>query len=179
MKFRKYIFSSIFLGALFISQAATAVDGYKDLKFGMSIKQIVASNVCTLQKGESGQVGVESYGCDDFMFGGEAVEAAAFFIDGKFLRFVIIPSFDVTLSVINGLSKKYGTPSSSSTQKEFVAIDNLPNREAFLAYDKNTVYVKLMSDENYVQSALLLYTSPSYDVFLLKNQDKSISNDLE
>ncbi|MBD5771003.1 hypothetical protein [Marinomonas colpomeniae] len=178
MNFRSYIISSLILGVLFISQTATAVDGYKDLKFGMSAKQIVASNVCTLQKYESGQIGVEYYGCDDFMFGGEAVEAGAFFIDDKFLRFAIAPSVDVALSLANGLSEKYGSPSSSSTQKEFQAVDALPNREAFLAYDKNTVYLKLMSDENYTQSAILLYTSPSYDILLLKKQDKSISNDL-
>ncbi|MCP3943498.1 MAG: hypothetical protein GY710_18740 [Desulfobacteraceae bacterium] len=178
MKFRRFIFLSAFLGAMFIPQIATAVDGYKNLKFGMSIKQIIASNVCTLEKSESGQVGVEFYGCDDFMFGNEAVEAAVFFIDGKFLRFAIVPSVDVALSLVNGLAKKYGNPSSSSTQKEFEAIDTLPNREAFLAYDKNTIYLKLMSDENYIQSAILLYTSPDYDVLLLKNQQKSISNDL-
>ncbi|SHN92767.1 hypothetical protein BHECKSOX_1369 [Bathymodiolus heckerae thiotrophic gill symbiont] len=131
-----------------------------------------------MQKLESGQAEVEYYGCDDFMFGGKAVEAGAFFIDGKFLRFAIVPSVDVAISLMEGLSKKYGSPSSSSTQKEFQSVDALPNREAFLAFDKNTVYLKLMSDENYVQSTILLYTSPSYDVLLLKNQQKSISSDL-
>jgi len=178
MKFRKFIFLSAFFCAISLSQIAAAVDGYKNLTFGMSKKQIITSNVCTLQKSESGLAGVEYYGCDDFMFGGEAVEAGALFIDGKFLRFVIVPSVDVALSLIKALSNKYGIPSSSSSQTEFQAIDTLPNREAFLAFDEDTVYLKLMSDENYSQSAILLYTSPSYDILLLENQQKSISNDL-
>lgn len=178
MKVGKSICLAVLFSAMSMSQIAGAVDGYKDLKFGMSKKQIISSNVCTLEKLESGQVGVEFYGCDDFMFGGAAVEAGMFFIDDKFLRFYIAPSVDVAIGLMNGLSKKYGSPSSSSTQKEFEAVDALPNREAFLAYDENTVLLKLFSDENYIQSAILLYTSPSYEVLLLKNQQESMSDDL-
>ena len=172
------MFLAILFGVMSIPQIANAVNGYKNLKFGMPKKEIISSNICTLQKLESGQVGVEYYGCDDFMFGGETVEAGIFFIDDEFLRFAILPSIDVALGLIKGLSQKYGSPSSSSTQKEFEAVDALPNREAFLAYDNNTVFLKLMSDENYIQSAILLYTSPSYDVLLLKNQQESMSDDL-
>ena len=87
-------------------------------------------------------------------------------------------STNVVVGLSKGLADKYGQPSSSSTPQEFQAIDTLPNREAFVAFDNNTVYLKLMSDENYIQSAILLYTSPSYDSLLLKNQKESVSNDL-
>jgi hypothetical protein len=155
-----------------------AVDGYKNLKFGMTIQQILGSNICTLQENDSGQVGVEYYWCGDFRFGGESIEAGAFFIEGKFLRFVVVLSTNVVVGLSKGLADKYGQPSSSSTPQEFQAIDTQPNREAFMAFDNNTVYLKLMSDENYIQSAILLYTSPSYERLLLKNQKESVSNDL-
>ncbi len=178
MKISKYIVLSAFICSMSVTQIVAAVDGYKNLKFGMTKDQIFASNICTLQKSESGQIGVEYYGCDDFMFGGEAVEAGAMFVDGKFLRFAIIPSVDVAVSLSTGLSNKYGSPSSRSTQKEFEAVDVFPNKKAFIAYDKNTIYLQLMSDESHILSAILLYTSPSYDVLLLKNQQRSIKGDL-
>ena len=178
MKIKTFFLVSAFLSSIFISPLVLAVDGYKNLKFGMTNQQILESNICTLQKYDSGQVGVEYYGCEDFRFGGKSIEAGAFFIEGKFLRFAVVPSTDVAVGLVKGLIDKYGQASSSSTPQEFQAIDTQPNREAFMAFDNNTVYLKLMSDENYIQSAILLYTSPSYDSLLLKNQKESVSNDL-
>ena len=178
MSVRKTILFTAFIGVLSISSTVFAVDGYKHLKFGMSIKSVIDSNICTLEEFDSGQRGVKYYGCDDFMFGGEVVEAGAFFINGKFLRFVIVPPIEVVTGLVKGLSKKYGRPSSSSTQEELEAVDTLPNREAFIAFDKNTIYLKLTSDKDFTQRAFLIYTSLSYDSLLVKNQQKSISDDL-
>ena len=126
----------------------------------------------------SGQVGVESLGCNDFKFGNRVVEAGAFFIDDKFLRFVIVPNIDDAMGIVKGLMKKYGNLSSSSTQKELQAVDSLPNQRAFLAFDSNTVIINLTSDENHIQTMLLVYTSPLYEVLLGKKQQQSVSDDL-
>jgi len=155
-----------------------AVDGYKQLKFGMSAQKILDSGICSLEEYGSGQPGVDYYGCDDFKFGGQEVEAGAFFIDGEFLRFGIMPSVEVALSMADGLINKYGNPSSSSSVAEFEAVDHYPNREAFLAFDNNTVYLKVMSGEDYSQSAILLYTSPLYDSKLMTLQKSLMSDDL-
>ncbi|MEJ1366293.1 MAG: hypothetical protein RPU42_14555 [Candidatus Sedimenticola sp. (ex Thyasira tokunagai)] len=178
MKMRKLLFISMFLGSVFMSPVVMAVDGYKGLKFGMTKEQVLESKLCTFEEQSTGQDGVVFYGCSDFIFGGEAVEAGAFFIGGKFLRFAIIPSLDVAVGLTQGLTDKYGPVSSASTKQEFNAVDTLPNRSAFLAFDKDTVYLKLSSDENYVQSALLLYTSPRFDALLFKGQKKAVSDDL-
>lgn len=175
---RKLLFISMLLGSVFISPVVMAVDGYKELKFGMTKSQVVGSNLCTLDKQNSGVDGIEFYSCDDFMFGGATVEAGAFFIGGKFLRFVILPPLEVATGLMNGLSEKYGSASSSSTDKEFNAIDNMPNREAYLAFDKDTIFLKISSDENYVQQLMLLYTSPIFDILVQKIRQKSISKDL-
>ena len=178
VRIRKNIYCFVFLITVFIVQSAIAAEGYKNLKFGMSKGEVLDDRICTLQEYESDQPGVESYFCDDLSFGGKTVEAGAFFINDEFLRFVIVPPVDVAIGLAKGLSEKYGSPSSSSSQKEFQAIDTLPNREAFIAFDGNTIFLKLMSNENYEQSALLIYTSKKYEVLLLENQKQSINNDL-
>ncbi len=178
VKIRKNIYCFVFLITVFIVQSAIAAEGYKNLKFGMSKGEVIDDRICTLQEYESDQPGVESYFCDDFSFGGKTVQAGAFFINDEFLRFVIVPPVDVAIGLAKGLSEKYGSPSSSSSQKEFQAIDTLPNREAFIAFDENTIFLKLMSNENYEQSALLIYTSKKYEILLLENQKQSINDDL-
>lgn len=167
-----------FFGAITASPMALAVDGYQDLKFGMSQKQVLAKTQCSMQRHESGFAGVEYYGCGDFTFGGKLVEAGAFFIDDTFLRFVIVPPVDDAFGLMEALTNKFGRPSSSSTQAEFEAVDNHPNREAFLAFDQDTVYLRLMSDENYAQNIYLIYTSPQYEKLLVRNQKSSIMDDL-
>ncbi len=155
-----------------------AVDGYKDLKFGITKKQVSDSNICSFAEVNSDQVGVEFLSCDDFKFGNRVVEAGAFFINNQFLRFVIVPNVDDAMGIMQGLMKKYGNPSSSSTPKELQAVDSLPNQSAFIAFDSNTVIVRLMSDENHNQSMLLIYTSPQYDILLQNKQQQSVSDDL-
>lgn len=175
---KKLLLVSGFLAAGAASQLAVAVDGYQDLKFGMSKKQVFAKQICSLQEYESGYAGVDYFGCMDFTFGGKPVEAGVFFIDDSFLRFVIVPPVDDAFGLMEALSNKFGSPSSSSTQSEFEAVDTHPNREAFLAYDQDTVFLRLMSDENYMQSIFLVYTSPLYEELLVRNQKSSIMSDL-
>jgi len=169
----------IYIFILFsICSSLLAVDGYKELKFEMTKKQVQSTGLCSFEEYDSGIQGVEALVCFDFQFGGELVEAYAFFIHGYFLRLAIIPSLDVAISLGEGLKKKYGPPSASSDTREFEDVDRLPNREAFIAYDNNTVVLKIMSDENYYQSALLLYTSPKYDIRLSEFQQRSLGDDL-
>ena len=157
---------------------ALAIDGYKSLKFGAHKKEVMESKLCTLDEANSGQVGVKFLSCDDFKFGSKIVEAGAFFINNEFLRFGIMPSIDMAVGLSKGLSKKYGEPSSASTTKEFEDVDHFPNKEAFLAFDDNTIILKVMSDENNIQTALLIYTSLKYDRLLLKQQQNSMADDL-
>lgn len=166
------------LNMLFLPGTASAVDGYKNLKFGMSKQRVADAKVCSLYESDSGQVGVDSLECSDFEFGGSVVQAGLYFIEGELLRLAILVPADIAPGLIKGLTKKYGAPMTSSSQKEFEAIDVLPNRSAFIAFDKGTVVLKLMSHEDYSQSALLFYSSPRYDVLLVKKQQESIGADL-
>jgi len=155
-----------------------AIDGYKDVKFGASKKVVLARKWCSFNKGDSGQAGVELYSCNDFQFVGQSVDAGALFINNKFLRFIITVPVDHVKGIVSGLTNKYGEPSSKSPQGDFAAVDRNPNRQAYLAFDRNTIIFQLMSDQSLNQSAILIYTSPEYEKSLIELQRKSAGNDL-
>lgn len=169
---------TILLLVLTLSSNLFAVDGYKELKFGISKKQVLASKLCTFNPVDSGILGVEGLQCSNFNLGGQLVNAYAFFINDKFLRLAIYPPIEVLSGLTNSLSSKYGEASSSSTKEEFEAVDKSPNKEAFLAFDKDTIILKIISDENNFQTALLLYNSPDYETSMDKKHEEILKKDL-
>lgn len=173
---RIYLF--IIFVVLSLGSTVSAVDGYKDLKFGISAKELLERDLCMMRKFPSENSGVENYGCEDFRFGGKRVNAVAFFIDDKLLRFGIATPTDMAEVLATQLVEKYGSPSSISTTNEFDAVDTLPNRVAFIAFDDDTVIFKVSSDENNNQITYLIYTSPSFDGLVLKLQQDLLKDDL-
>ncbi len=172
------VFSFVIAAFLLVGTSSSAVDGYKDLKFGTAKAEILKKSEYNFIKAPIDQTGVEMYSCQNFKFGNKIVEAAAFFIDDSFLRFVIVLPIDQIQGILASLNEKYGAVSSSSPQEAFAAVDTYPNTEAFLAFDNDTIYVKISSDANRKQTAMLLYTSPDYDKGLLKIQQTGFEGDL-
>ena len=83
---------AIFIGLIscIFSMSSIAVDGYKELKFGMTIEQVLNSGICTfdsLTKFVEPDL-VEIAPCTDSIWR-ESVLAEAYFINGEFLRFGI------------------------------------------------------------------------------------------
>lgn len=157
---------------------AMAVDGYKSLKFGMSMKQVANEKMCSFRviKDDEEEPYLE---CHDFSFGKTKTEAYAYFIDGKFMRLAIaLPDYQAVDTVIAGLSEKYGQPSSSSTDQEFAAIEQTPNAQVYMSFDNDMVYVLQESDEDRVQSALLIYTHSDFDALRDAKAKADVSSDL-
>ncbi|EPO2452360.1 MULTISPECIES: hypothetical protein [Providencia] len=171
----------ILLGALlsiFVANA-NAVDGYKNIKFGSSIKDVVNANVCSLKEfPDTNKVaGLTNYGCFDFQFGGKNTIAMAFFINGKFQRFAINID-DNYVSVLNGLIEKYGKPSSSDTPEKIKRADST-GEPVFVKFDNDTVVLRVQKNMSTgKESALLIYTSPKYDELLSKITKDSIIDDI-
>ena len=147
---------------------AHAVDGYKNFKFEMSPIEVqkLANIELILYQGEN------------FPFAGENVDIAFFFIENKLLRIGFEIPIDKALPTIEALTEKYGKPFSQSDQATFEAVDNIPNSEAFMGFDKDTIFVKIMSDEKNKQTSIVIYTSPKYEQLMLKNQKEKIKDDL-
>lgn len=171
----RYILAMIML---LTANYAMAVDGYKDMKFGMSKQEIIKIKPCALYKGNSAPKGAENLECDDLQFGGDDTNAGFFFIDGKLERVALILDFDKALGLATSLKDKYGLPSSSSTQKQIAALDTTPGSSAFLAFDSDTVILNLLSDDQMNRAAILIYTSKNYDRKIAEKQAKAINSDI-
>jgi len=157
---------------LVLSSPAIAVDGYKDLKFGMSQEQVLESGFCTFGSDVDMESGVESIMCTDFKYDGEIASAIALFIDGVFLRLLIGgPVAKKVQEIDDGLREKYGEPSSQKWNRKAIdAVIELPNQRAFIAFDQDTILIELNSDENKNFRAILIYTSPEFDNLKQKKQ---------
>ena len=165
---------------LFLASFANAVDGYKDLKFGVSKQQALAHGLCTFQKipKKASQHGAEYYACDDFKFGKRTVDAAIFFINDRFLRFAISPPISSAESIMEGLARKYGAPSYRPKKGAYGFVQRNPNQSVNTTFDDNTVVFTLKSNHKKDLSILLIYTSPQFDRIISQNETKSLSDDL-
>lgn len=157
---------------------AMAVDGYKNMKFGMSKQEIINLKPCALYKGDSAPKGAENLECDDFPFGGDDTSAGFFFIDGKLERVALVLGIDEALGLATSLKNKYGLPSSSSTKQQLAATDTTPGASAFIAFDSNTVILNLISDDQMNRAAILIYTSNNYEKKIAKKQAIDVDGDI-
>ena len=174
----KKIVTAIVLVGAALSCQALAVDGYKEVKFGASTKEVMKSGLCSFSPADYGIKGVTALACEDLSFGGEMVGASAFFIGDKFLRLGIDTDVAKAIGLRDSLIKKYGPPSSMSPAQYFSAIDTTPNTQAFMAFDHDTVFIRLDTDEQMNQSATLIYTDPRYEKQLNAHEANALSDDL-
>ncbi|HGU9904403.1 TPA: hypothetical protein ACNFPO_004452 [Citrobacter freundii] len=168
------------LGLLLLtfSSVSLAVDGYKNVKFGSSFKQLQNANFCNWKRYDEKKIpGLDSYYCENFQFGSERTMAMAFFINGQFKRFGIVFDSDVS-AVLNGLQKKYGEPSSTFDANK---MDELKayGGSASIGFDKDTVVVTLTRDPTTKQdSTQLIYTAQDYEKLYGALKSKNLEGDL-
>ena len=163
---------------LAFSTSSIAVEGYKDIPFGSSEADLVAKNICTMQQVKTGVTRFTQYGCNDFKFGGRVTTAYAYFIDGKFLRLAVDVAWSEMTTVSDLIFKKYGPISSKSTEEEMSALDAKPNATAYLAFDQDTVYLIMQTDENMNKAGVVLYSDPSFEQKALEVKQAALANDL-
>lgn len=170
----------IFLIACLLLLPATtwAVDGYKDLKFGMSKAAIKKSKICKFTDYDIDVKDIAGLYCNNFVFNGSQIEAYAFFIDNKFLRFVITPPINMLDTIGESLEEKYGPPTGMSSKDELDAVDKFPDRKAFVAFKKGAVVLKISSSENGTQGLSIVYQSPEYERLLTKKQKVGMKDSL-
>lgn len=133
---KRYLLSLILA---FTATGAMAVDGYKEVKFGSSFEAMRSAGLCDFQiaSKQPEHKNIVMYNCLDFQFDGNHTMAAASFIGGKFGKLQIMVDSPVN-SVLEALYKKYGAPSSSSTEEEMQnAI--ITGNPIYVRFDKDTV----------------------------------------
>lgn len=166
------------LFSLFSTESLMAVDGYKNLKFGISSEELKKSKFCTFKTLEKNIKGVNIIYCSDFQFNKELRLGAFFFIKNKFLQLSITIPYDDSFLILKILKKKYGARSSNPSDIAHENYDKFANQELWIGFDKNTVYLRYHTDGAFKRSAALLFTSPLFKEFLDKKMTENILNDL-
>jgi len=157
---------------------AQAVDGYAGIAFGTEQKAFLAKKLCTFLPRKIDVVGVEYFECTDLTFAGEKVEAGAFFIDGRFLRLSIVTPLAQSFLIAEGLTQKYGKPSSQSSAAAFERLTQDDDAQAYLAFDHDTVVYKFSAQAARKKQVLLIYTSPRYEPLLKEKQLQFVKDSL-
>ena len=98
------------LAITIISTNAFAVDGYKNLKFGMSIEEVLKAGkeLCSFQKVQEKKQ-LSMYGCTDFTFAGEETKLYTYFVKGILLRVAVDVPVEKVDAIMNSLMKKFFT----------------------------------------------------------------------
>ena len=173
---------SIALGLVLLAASipASAVDGYKDAKFGTNIESVKKAKLCNWKKYTGGgRKGVDTYYCEDFSFAGQDSLAFAYFINGSFERLSITINSDLDITaLVESLKKKYGAPSSLPNAEE-VASAQKNGGSLNMKFDNDTIIVGVSRDANtMVETSLLIYSSSDYFNLLKKLDSKNIEGDL-
>ncbi len=159
--------------AIALSMSAHAIDGYKDLKFGMSKNDIKKTNICSFKNTNE-----DSWQCQNFKFGQKNTVAIAYFVGDEFKRLAIMIEMDKMVGIASGLKDKYGQVSSMSEQAEWSAVDTTPGASAYMRFDDDSVILKVTRHESYGPIAMLIYTSPDYEDLVREKQSAAVSDDL-
>ena len=165
------------MGLALASNAALAVDGYKNLKFGMSQEDVNNTNICTLSPQNLDVQGVEALGCTDLQFGGKSRMAVMAFMDNKLERVMVIQDAGSIEGLLAGLSEKYGAPSSVPSAEELQRV-NATGGSIEVKFDGDTVIVRGTIAHDKSETVLLMYSTPDYDEKLAQQQKGELQSDL-
>ncbi|NHB90771.1 hypothetical protein [Photorhabdus cinerea] len=161
-----------------LSLSSWAVDGYKGVKFGSSIDDVINSKLCTYKKIENSVYNIKevsSYVCYDLNFSGKKTTAIFTFIDNKFQRISIDVDPD-TAYLMEALQHKYGRPSSRPDQDQ-IALSKTTGIPVSFGFDDDTIFVaKRYTNGN--SSALLIYTTSHYEEKIRQLSTSNLSQDI-
>ncbi|WP_053014291.1 hypothetical protein [Xenorhabdus griffiniae] len=158
-----------------LSLSSWAVDGYKGVKFGSSIDDVINSKLCTIVISGSDVKGVTNYRCDDFDFAGKKTLAYFSFIKGEFKRLIIQINPNIGL-LTNSLEAKYGSPSFQSSEED-IKRSTITGEPIDIMFDKNTIIISVKKI-NGSDIALLSYTDPNYSTEYKALSNQKYNNDI-
>lgn len=177
-----FLFCTLFVAtsafAFFGSSEKKGVDGYQDIKFGISpskLKGMKKCNLTEINKQDSG--GVEVHACRDFKFNGSDSDAYFYFIDGKLGRVGIEFTEGKLEALATALIEKYGTPSHSATAEQLRAFDAGKLEQVDIAWVNNTIILRLLR-AGFKAKSMLVYSSSTFDSDVTKLQKSSIKDSI-
>jgi hypothetical protein len=161
-----------------VAQATETVDGYKDIKFGISYAQLKALKKCSLRKLPA-EDPLVAYGCENFNFNGKQTGAFFYFIKGKLLRVAIVAG-NSSLDAMNyatALRNKYGAPTSLDPT-QLANYDSGLINEADIAWQDGRVLISLTKSDTRSDILMLIYSDPEYFSKYTASAAKNVEKDL-
>lgn len=170
----RYLIAGLLISS--ISLPSLAVDGYKSIKFGMTVEQVKNTKLCNFEHETALNPVISMVACSNLSFSGHVTTARGFFISGKLARFSIdLANEEQGGEVVRGLSRKYGADGGT----KWIPISG--NEKALDAYfDKGTIIQRTVLDTKSGEptSGSLIYTIANYDDLIKLESSKVDSNDL-
>ena len=164
---------------LFLTQLY-AVEGYKNLKFGMTKDEVMKSGLCTFTDiiKDKEQPYLESIKCTDLKMNGKNTTAFAYFIENKFLRIGI--GFDIkdASAITNLIVKKYGYRTSPKGDLHLEKKVIIPNNSTWIGFDNDTVFMLFETDNLLNITPYLVYTSPLFNELILERKKIGFADDI-
>jgi hypothetical protein len=138
-------YSRMGLHAAAYPEAADAVDGYKDIKFGITADQLRALNKCTLTRGKQDEKSLDQMFCYDFKVGSEPSTAKFYFAEDRLARISL--EFSGALSEVqqftNVLNQTYGPPSSYPGSDDYYLFNNFKQPTLDHGWAKDSVVMRM------------------------------------
>lgn len=172
---------------LFISAIAgdaIAVKGYKELKWGQTVKEtkktINDNSYCDVTDLNVNKDGIRVLACDNFDFGGTKRHAFFLSVNDKLLRIGIAIEADEIEPLIDIFEKKYKTHSGSLPEG-----GQYPSEA--IGWDDDTILLKIIFPDTPVQAqnqlpqepyATLIYTSPDFENKLREHKKKMLEKSI-
>lgn len=143
------IFTAL-LGIFIATSAFSATDGYKDIKFGMSVAQLQKTKFCQSQWKAANKT---IYICDSYPFFSGNTTAAVHFLDNKVQSISLVMDKAIAKELIENLHKKYGQPFSMKD----VSLNSSPDmsKNWSIVFDQN----KIILDHNLNTGLMLHYAN--------------------
>ena len=181
----KIISTAALLTALISLPAqAVTVDGFRDLKFGMTKTEVISSKICPLVQYESGvsNDNLEVYGCEDFQFIGHTTTLGAVVINNKLVRVLIGVPPEKSQALTQSLLKKYEPTGNGSSPAEWMQIKTPPKdgATAYQNFAEDTITLTAYAHEDGKVNIELSYHVQDIDAQInaLKNEPEISSDDI-
>lgn len=155
------------------------VDGYKDIKFGISYRQLKSMKKCTLPPNPSeADEGVEAAQCQDFPLNQRNRVATFYFVNGKLMRIAVMvgSTTDDFQAYTRSLNEKYGAPSLLDPGT-LAAFDNGQIDTADIAWKSNSVALRI-TRQGGLGAVMLLYSDRNFELAVQENKTKGADKDL-
>lgn len=168
----KLLLKTAFLvSAAIFSFSVNAVDGFQNLKFGMTLDEVKAAKKCDWIKHKKIPY---SYECKNYSFLDTKTRVLTSYSKGKLAQVQVMIPEERLKKVIDGLPKKYEV--STPYKEEKVNGD----RQMTVKFDDDTLELKVTykGNDDYNYTALLIYSDKVYLNNLKKEQDQQIKDEL-